>query len=194
MRALSVITLLAACVFPAGYASASPPINISAEELQMLRTRAAQGNALAQNNLGLLYDLGDGVPQDYVVARQWYEKAAAQSYAGAQYKLGQLYQFALGVPQNYAEATKWFEKAAAQGDAEAQFSLGLMYAIGDGVPQDDVRAYMWWSLAVAHSTDKRQKSTATQRDGALTRRMTPAQIAEAQRLAQQCEAQGLKGC
>jgi hypothetical protein len=92
------------------------------------------------------------------------------------------------------EATKWYEKAAAQGDADAQFSLGLMYAIGDGVPQDDVRAYMWWSLAVAHSTDNKQKSTATQRDGALTRRMTPAKIAEAKRLAQQCEAQGLKGC
>jgi TPR repeat protein len=134
------------------------------------------------------------VPQDYAKARQWYEKAAARGYAMAQYKLGQLYHFALGVPQNYAEATKWYEKAAAQGDADAQFSLGLMSAIGDGVPQDDVRAYMWWSLAVAHSTGNKQKATATQRDGALTRRMTPAQVAEAQRLSQQCQAQQFKGC
>jgi uncharacterized protein len=158
MRALSVITLLAALVFTSGHASPSPAINISAEELQTLRTWAAQGNALAQ------------------------------------YKLGQLYQFALGVSQNYAEATKWYEKAAARGDADAQFSLGLMYAIGDGVRQDDVRAYMWWSLAAAHSTGHKQKSIATQRDGALTRRMTTAQVAEAQRLLQQCQVQQFKGC
>jgi len=98
------------------------------------------------------------------------------------------------VPQNYAEATKWYEKAAAQRDADAQFSLGLMYATGDGVSQDDVRAYVWYTLAVAHSTGNKQKSAAANRDGALTRRMTPAQVAEAQRLAQQCEAQHFKGC
>ena len=100
MRTLSVITLFAAFVFPFGYASASPPINLSAEELQMLRTRAAQGNALAQNNLGLLYDLGDGVPQDYAVARQWYEQAAAQNHAAAQFNLGLLYANGHGVPQD----------------------------------------------------------------------------------------------
>jgi hypothetical protein len=158
MRALSVMILLGALVLPSGHASASPPINISAEELQTLRTLAAQGNADAQFYLGSLYEKGDGVPR------------------------------------NYAEATKWYEKAAAQGDADAQFSLGLLYASGDGVPQDDVRAYMWFNLAVAHSTGNKQKSTATQRDGALTRRMTPAKIAEAQRLSQQCQSQHFKDC
>jgi len=62
------------------------------------------------------------------------------------------------------------------------------------VPKDDVRAYMWYNLAVAHSTGNKQKSAPVNRDGALTRRMTPAQIAEAQRLAQQCQAQQFKGC
>ena len=69
-----------------------------------------------------------------------------------------------------------------------------MYATGDGVPKDDVRAYLWYTLAVAHSTGNKQQSAAANRDGALTRRMTPVQIAEAKRLAQQCEARGLKGC
>ena len=158
MRLLSVLMLLAAFVFPSGYASASPPINLSAEELQTLQTQAAQGDAKAQFFLGILYYNGQGVPQDYGKARQWYEQAAAQGHAGAQNILAELY-----------------------------------YA-GLGVQQDDVRAYMWFSLAVARSTGNKQKSTAIQRDGALTRRMTPAQVAEAQRLAQQCEAQGLKGC
>jgi TPR repeat protein len=65
-----------------------------------------------------------------------------------------------------------------------------MYATGDGVPQDDVRAYLWFTLAVAHSTGNKQKSAATNRDGALTRRMTPVQIAEAQKLAREWKPKG----
>jgi TPR repeat protein len=84
MRALSVVTLLAAFVFPSGNASASRPINISAEELQMLRTWAAQGNALAHDNLGLLYDLGNGVPQDDVRAYMWFNLAVAHSTGNKQ--------------------------------------------------------------------------------------------------------------
>src|SRR6266849_3463369 len=162
MRALSVIILLAALVLPSGHASASPPINISAEELQTLRTLAAQGNALAQNNLGLLYDLGDGVPQDYAVARQWYEKAAAQNHASAQFNLGLLYANGHGVPQDYAmarqwyeqaaaqgnaDARGWFEKAAAQGNTNAQFYLGSLYEKGDGVPRNYAEATKWYEKA-----------------------------------------------
>src|ERR1700704_3872674 len=130
MRALSVIIFLVTLILPSEHASASPPINISAEELHTLRTQAAQGNALAQNNLGLLYDLGDGVPRDYAVARQWYEQAAAQNYAAAQFNLGLLYANGHGVPQDYAMARQWYEKAAAQGRANASYILGEMYAHG----------------------------------------------------------------
>ncbi len=157
------------------------------------RPLAEQGDPSAQFYLGLLYDKGDGVPQDYTMARKWYEKAAAQGYAMAQTKLGVLYANGRGVLLNYTKAREWFEKAAAQGDAEAQFSLGLLYYYGLGVPQDDVRAYMWWSLAAAHSANNAQKFAVDNRDE-VAGRMAPAQIAEAQRLAQQCEAQGLKGC
>jgi TPR repeat protein len=79
-------------------------------------SRSPQGNALAQNNLGLLYDLGDGVPQDYAVARQWYEQSAAQNHAAAQFNLGLLYANGHGVPQDYAMARQWYEKAMAAGD------------------------------------------------------------------------------
>lgn len=78
MRALSFIILLAALVLPSGCASVSPPSDTSAAaDLQTLQKQAAQGNASAQYNLGVLYDSGRGVPQDYAKARLWYEKAAA---------------------------------------------------------------------------------------------------------------------
>jgi TPR repeat protein len=41
------------------------------------RRSANQGNDLAQRRLGLLYERGDGVPQDYIQAYMWYKLGAA---------------------------------------------------------------------------------------------------------------------
>jgi TPR repeat protein len=194
MRDLFVITFLAALVLTSGHTHASPSIYISAEDLQTLQTKAAQGNANAQYSLGLKYGSGLGVPQDYTKARQWLEQAAAQGLAEAQYLLGLLYvEGKKGVPQDYAKARQFFEQAAAQGDADAQNELGVMYSSGEGMPKDYVRSYMWRSLSVARSTGDRQKSRAKNRD-TVTNLMTPAQIAEGLLLAQQCQARQFKGC
>ena len=139
---------------------------------------AAQGDADAQIGLGLLYSKGEGVPQDYVQARQWYEKAAAQGKAIAQISLGTLYAYGYGTPKDYQQAARWFRFAADQGDALAQMKLGVMYERGDGVSQDIVEAYKWYTLAEANGEND---SDVQQR--LLAKRMTPAQIAEARKLA-----------
>ena len=84
-------------------------------QISDLRSKAEQGDAEAQYNLGMLYYEGHGVRQDYATARHWWEQAAAQGTALAQYRLGVLYQKGRGVPQDDATAREWFEKAAAQG-------------------------------------------------------------------------------
>ena len=48
---------------------------------------AEQGQAPAQNNLGLMYTKGQGVPQDYKAAVRWYRLAADQGDAFAQHNL-----------------------------------------------------------------------------------------------------------
>jgi len=176
-----------------GRAPASPPIDISVEDLQSLHTQAAQGNAEAQNALGFLYLEGQGVPQDYTKARQWFEKAAAQGSAEAQYHLGGVYLFGLSVPVDFATARGWYAKSAVQGNAVAQLHLGSLYDFGLGVPQNDMWAYMWYSLAAEGSTDANDIYAGERRDN-VARRMTSAQIVEAQRLAQQCQALQFKGC
>ena len=52
-----------------------------------------------------MYANGQGVPQDYGKARQWYEKAAAQGLAAAQGNLGVMYANGHGVPQDDCSAT-----------------------------------------------------------------------------------------
>jgi TPR repeat protein len=105
--------------------------------------------------------------------------AAAQGNADAQSRLGDMYGLAIGVRQDFAEAAKWYRLAADQGNPGAQFMLGFMYARGfPGVPQDYVRAHMWFNLSAAQS----KRGAAENRDK-LAGQMTPAQIAEAKKLA-----------
>ncbi len=117
------------------------------------------------------------MPRDYAEAAKWFQLAAEQSDAGAQYNLGVMYENGQGVPQDYVEAAKWFQLAAEQGRASAQHNLGVMYENGQGVPHDYAQAHMWFSLAGAQG----DKQAAKQRD-IVAKRMTPAQIAEAQKL------------
>jgi len=152
-------------------------LKLSAEELQPL---AEQGYAEAQNNLGMMYYFGDGVPQDYQEAVKWYRKAAEQGQAEAQYNLGVLYDQGKGVPQDSQEAVKWYRRAAEQGYAGAQGALGYMYAEGKGVPKDYVLAYKWVNLAAAQG----HKNASNNRD-VLDKRMNTSQIQEAQRLARE---------
>jgi len=145
------------------------------------RKAADQGIDTAQTNLGRMYDIGQGVPQDYASAASWYRKAADQGDVYAQYNLGILYAHGRGVTQNYTEAVNWYRKAADQGFASAQFNLADMYFNGRGVPQDNILAYMWLDLAAARG----RENAGNNRDVYVARRMTPTQIAEAQRLARE---------
>jgi hypothetical protein len=111
------------------------------------RKLAEPGSASAQFNLGVAYDGGKSVSQDYAQAVLWYRKAAEQGFASAQLNLGVAYYEGQGVPQDYEQATVWFRKAAEQGDANAQFSLGAAYYDGRGVPQDFAAACHWLGLA-----------------------------------------------
>ena len=60
-----------------------------------------------------------------------------------------------------------------------------MYAWGTGVPQDYVQAHMWFNLAVSRSRSGEAYDTAAELRDAFADLMTPAQIAEAQKLARQ---------
>ncbi len=146
--------------------------------LKELRPLAKQGHAKAQFAMGVMYDNGLGVPQDYKEAVHWYRRAAEQGHAKAQSNLGLMYRKGQGVPQDDKEAVRWLRRAAAQGLALAQGKLGAVYTIGQGVPQNYVQAHMWWNLAAAQG----HESSRNGRD-IVAEKMTPPQIAEAQRLA-----------
>ena len=151
-----------------------------AEAVRWYQMAAERGHAKAQNNLGIMYAQGDGVPEDDAEAVRWYQMAAEQGHANAQFNLGIMYAQGEGVPEDDAEAVRWFQMAAEQGQAGAQYNLGTMYAKGEGVPEDDAKAYAWLSIVAAQGDELAKESK-----DIVTERMTRAQIAEAQKLSRE---------
>lgn len=181
----------------------------SVQAAQWIRKAAEQDNATAEFALGVMYLQAMGVAKDDTAGVRWLEKAARHGLAPAQFTLaklhedngnyaealrwyrllagrgdadsqndvGHMYETGRGVPQNYAEAANWYRLAADQGNAEAQNNLGTLYAKGRGVPRDDILAYMWFALSAAQN----HPAAAENRDAAAAS-MTPAQIAEAEKL------------
>ena len=118
-----------------------------AEAARLYKLAADKGNAAAQNNLGVLYEKGQGVPQSYEEAARLYKLAADQGDADAQNNLGELYYRGSGVTQSYEEAARLYRLAADKGNASAQFSLGWLHEHGEGVPRSVTKAARLYKLA-----------------------------------------------
>jgi hypothetical protein len=82
----------------------------------------------------------------------------------------------------YDQAVWWFRKAAKTGHSPSQFNLGLAYIYGQGVPQSYSLAYMWVSISASSGEFGDYSQTAEIRDD-IAQKMTPQQVADAQRLA-----------
>ena len=118
-----------------------------ATALKEWKPLAEQGYAEAQNNLGNMYEEGQGVTQNSKTAVKWYKLAAEQGDAKAQNNPGVMYDRGQGVTQDYTAAVKLYKLAAEQGYADAQYNLGHMYREGQGVAQDYQAALKWSKLA-----------------------------------------------
>ncbi len=149
---------------------------------------AEAGDARAQFRLGELYHEGLGVNSDIDMAIQWYRRAAEQGYADAQNNLGIIYDDGDEGTANFRTAMKWYLLAAEQGDPGAQFNLGSIYREEESV-QDFTRAYMWWGIAAY-----RGNHLAGSLLESVEQDMSPAQVAEARKLARRCVKNNFHGC
>lgn len=120
---------------------------------------------------------------DYAAEVALIRPMAEKGVAFAQFNLGVLYDQGKGVPQDNALAMQWYQKAAEQGLPQAQINLGIMYEQGQGVKADYVRAYFWYALA-----DAQGDGQAPQAKQDLAKKMTPAQIKDAEQQAREFKA------
>jgi TPR repeat protein len=119
---------------------------------------------------------------DYVQAVNILTPPALRGNASAQAFLGFMFEHGYGAPQAYVAASALYCQAAVSGNPFGQAMLGLMYDKGHGVPQDFILAYKWLNLAAARAP-ARERDYFLRLRNAVALKMSPAQIAEGQRLA-----------
>jgi TPR repeat protein len=80
---------------------------------------ASMGSGAAMVNLGILFEHGQGVTQDYRSAREWYEKGAKQGNPTGMLCYATTLDNGVGGPVDPVLALKWYESAARNGIADA---------------------------------------------------------------------------
>jgi TPR repeat protein len=99
-----------------------------------LLSKAAETNAEAQYQLGMMLAEGQGGTKDDIAARALFEKAAAQNHPGALERMGAFMQEGRGGPKDSDAAKTYYQRAAALGDEDAKKALERLrcpYAIKD---------------------------------------------------------------
>lgn len=87
---------------------------------------AEGGHALAQYQMGLMLEQGQGTAPNLAEAYKWYKKAADQGIADAYFALGQIYQRGVVVPKDAIQAYVSFDVAATLGHAVSGDWRGMM--------------------------------------------------------------------
>src|SRR3954453_16845202 len=99
----AVAGLAAAAIAPAQAAERNVAVTSSSVFIA-----AERGDPRAQTRIGFMHETGRGMPQDYMLAAAWYQRAAQQGYPRAQYLLALMYNNGQGVAEDYVTAHKWF--------------------------------------------------------------------------------------
>jgi TPR repeat protein len=100
-------------------------------------------------DVGLAYQFGNGVTQNFEQAATAYRRAFDEEHdTRALNNLGILAARGQGIPQSYATAASYFRQAADLGNASARTNLGLLYHFGLGVSQNyDTAARLYGEAA-----------------------------------------------
>jgi Sel1 repeat/SPOR domain len=81
--------------------------------IQSWSTAAANGDNLAQYNLGLMNRDGIGLPKNYAGALKWFASASKNGNPIASIQMAELFEYGNGVPKNYQMAVVLFHVGAA---------------------------------------------------------------------------------
>lgn len=105
-------------------------------ELDMLLAQVKAGNIYAYYNLGYIYLLGQGVPEDPKKAVEYFQKGARSGDGKCMMAMAMCYKNGDGVEPDEKEMIAWLERGARINDPFCLYRLGLCYENGEGVSSD----------------------------------------------------------
>ena len=157
-----------------------------ADAARWYRRAAEQEDVTAQLNLGACYELGRGVPQDQAQAVAWYRRAADQGEARAQANLGHAYANGRRRRAGLRPGRRLVSAGGRPGPRGLADSTWESYTRARcGVQRSDVEACRWFLIAESRAASPEDRAAYAAARERLTRRMTAAQLNEAQRLARE---------
>lgn len=113
--------------------------------IRLIRQAALQGNAEAQNELGLFYDEGRyGVPQNVQKAERWYRRAVAQNDNTAKRNLAIFLLEKKGDKRYREEIVKLLQEVIESGDDKTKnilYQVAIKYQAGESVAKDEPFAH-----------------------------------------------------
>ena len=123
---------------------------------------AENGVPQALHNLGLMYEYGRGVIQNFNLAHEYYKRGIEQGYIESMYNVGLMCMEGRGVEKDVQKALAMFEAAAREDHAPATYMMGVMRMQGYGytpVMPNYEQALNWFERA-AIMNDERVSKTA----------------------------------
>ena len=114
---------------------------------ELLEKSAEKGNALAENDLGVMYARGDYVQQDEYAAIRLYRESAEKGNPRAMINLAGRYAEGIGLLKDEVRAAGLMRAAAERGESDAQYDMYLRCWTGNGVERDVTTALMWCRTA-----------------------------------------------
>jgi len=111
-------------------------------DVEILRTRARDGDTEAQFDLALRYSDGTGVPESASTAFRWLRRAAADGHVEAMAAYGRCFHGGLGVKVDEREALHWYERAFDAGCEDVHLDLGQLLSAPESTVRDLDRALL----------------------------------------------------
>jgi len=101
------------------------------------RQGATLGNVECMEKVGLCYQKGQGVDQDYTEALKWYEKACEYDSPLAFHQMGAAYDTNGIANLDYQKALEYYQRGYELGNMMCASSLAILYQEGRGVEKND---------------------------------------------------------
>lgn len=122
-------------------------------ELLQRAVGALKGVAMAEHDLSVSFDLGDGVAKNDELAFYWSKLAAEGGDSMAQNNLANKYSRGVGTVFNGKKAIEWYRKSCAQGQPEAMGNLAFCYLCGQCIERNPTEAIRLINESIARGED-----------------------------------------
>ncbi len=105
--------------------------------VRLIQMAAVDGDAIAQDRLGIMYAKGIGVPQNFVKAEKWFIKSANQRYPDALFNLSVLYRVGPnGIDPDEHKSNSYRQQAERAGYVLARCELLDLLRMADAAGRD----------------------------------------------------------